>query len=125
MTTWTTDELNRISNADELRISPRGKSGALPDPVTIWVVRNGDDVFVRSYHGENGHWYRGTQTRHEGHVSVGGVDKDVSFVDVTDADTNAQVDTAYRVKYHHYGENMVGPMLAAAARATTLRLVPR
>jgi hypothetical protein len=125
MTVWTTDELSRIENADELQISPRGKGGALPAPVTVWVVRNGDDVFVRSYRGENGRWYRGTQARHEGHVSAGGVDKEVSFVDVTDSDTNAQVDGAYRAKYHRYGETMVGPMLAAAARATTLRLVPR
>jgi hypothetical protein len=124
MTTWTTDELSRIENADELQISPRRQDGALPNPVTIWVVRNGDDVFVRSYHGENGHWYRNAQTRHEGHIRAGGVDKEVSFVGVTDSDTNAQVDMAYRTKYHRYGANMVDPMLAAAARATTLRLVP-
>ena len=45
MTTWTSDELTRIGNADELQIAPKGRDGRLRDPVTIWVVRNGDDLY--------------------------------------------------------------------------------
>ncbi|GAA4725807.1 hypothetical protein Prum_011770 [Phytohabitans rumicis] len=31
-------------------------------------------------YGRAGVWFRGTQTRHEGHIRAGGVDKDVDFV---------------------------------------------
>lgn len=47
--------------------------------MTIWVVRHGDDLYVRSYRGRSGSWFRGTQVRHEGHIQAGGVDKDVMF----------------------------------------------
>ena len=125
MTAWTTDELRRIERAHELQIAPLRPDGKLREPVTIWVVRHGDDLYVRSYRGEGGGWYRGTQARHEGHIRSGGVDRDVAFIDETDAETNAAIDTAYRSKYSSYGDQYVEPMLAPAARATTLKLLPR
>ena len=51
MTTWTNDELDRIAAADELELSSVGQHGSLRMPVTIWVVRHGDDLFVRSVYG--------------------------------------------------------------------------
>src|SRR5262245_31328425 len=118
MTAWTTDELRRIERAHELQIAPLRPDGKLREPVTIWVVRHGDVLYVRSYRGEGGGWYRGTQARHEGHIRSGGVDRDVAFIDETDAETNAAIDTAYRSKYSSYGDQYVEPMLAPAARAT-------
>jgi hypothetical protein len=93
--------------------------------VTIWVVRSGDDLYVRSYRGRDGSWYRGTHARHRGHIRSGGIEKDVTFVDEADPDTNDRVDAAYRSKYERFDSQYVDPMLAPAARATTLRLVPR
>ena len=90
--------------------------------MTIWVVRDGDDLYVRSYRGAGAAWFRGTQLRHEGHVRAGGVDKDVAFSEVTDPGVNDQIDAAYRAKY---SGSYVAPMVAAGARATTLKLVPR
>jgi hypothetical protein len=34
--------------------------------VTIWVVRDDDDLYVRSADGPTSAWFRGTQVRHEG-----------------------------------------------------------
>lgn len=51
MSTWTSDELRRVGEAEELRIAPRRHDGTLRKPVTIWVVRVGDDLYVRSYRG--------------------------------------------------------------------------
>ena len=45
--------------------------------MTIWVVRHGDDLYVRSRRGRTSTWFRGVQDRHEGHISADGVDKDV------------------------------------------------
>lgn len=124
MTAWTIDELTRIGRADELEIAPMQRDGTLRAPVTIWVVRHGDDLYVRSYRGRRGSWFGATQVRHEGHIRSGGVDKDVTFVDA-DPDVGDQVDDAYRTKYRRYDARYVDPMVAPEARAATLKLVPR
>ncbi len=58
MTPWTSDELDRIGGAEELQIAPRRPDGTLRTPVTIWVVRVSDDLYVRSYRGRSGAWFR-------------------------------------------------------------------
>jgi hypothetical protein len=125
MTAWTSDELTKISAADELQIAPQRGDGTLRNPVTIWVVRRGDDLYVRSYRGADGSWYRGTQVRHEGRIRAGGVDKDVTFAAETDSAVNNQIDDAYRAKYHDYAASYVDPMVSPQARSTTIKLVPR
>ncbi|MFJ8358415.1 DUF2255 family protein [Streptomyces sp. NPDC093984] len=122
MTTWTNDELNRIEHADELEMAPLRSDGTPRKPVPIWVVRDGDDLYVRSYRGSAGSWYRAARASHAGHIRSGGVDKNVSFVEVTDTDVNDRVDAAYRTKYGRYGAGYVNPMVAS--RDTTLKLVP-
>lgn len=125
MTAWTAGELDRIGTADELHIAPLRPDGTFRNPVTIWVVRHGDDLYVRSYRGPAGAWFRGAVARHAGHIQSGGVDKDVTFVEETDPATNDQIDDAYRTKYRTYSHTYVDPMLTPDARATTLKLVPR
>jgi hypothetical protein len=125
MTTWTSDELNKIGSADELEIASVRRDGTLSKPVTIWVVRAGDDLYVRSYKGGAGAWFRAAQARHEGQIRAGGVEKDVTFVEETDPGINAEIDTEYRTKYSGYSARYVNSMVAAEARATTMKLVPR
>ena len=72
MTAWTKDELNRIGSADELLISSRRGDGTLRKPVIIWVVRVGDELYVRCVNGRQGAWFRGALTRHEGRIKAGG-----------------------------------------------------
>ena len=124
MTAWTSDELDKIAGAEELQIASIRRDGTLRNPVTIWVVRHGDDLYVRSGYGRTSSWFRGTQDRHEGHIRAGGVDRDVTFVDV-DPDINDQIDAAYRTKYHRYTARFVIPMVSPEARAATIKLVPR
>jgi len=116
MTAWTSDELNKIGAAEELRIASLRRDGTLRNPVTIWVVR-----------GRTAAWYRGTKVRHEGRIWAGGVEKDVTFADVVEADHNIhdQIDAAYRTKYRRYAATYVSPMMSAEARSATLKLVPR
>jgi hypothetical protein len=124
MPEWTSDELSKIAAADELQIATRRRDGTLRVPVTIWVVRHGDELYVRSWHGRTAAWFRGTQDRHEGHIRAGGVDKDVAFADV-DHDLDDKIDASYRTKYGRYGARFVDPMVAPEARAATIKLVPR
>ena len=91
--------------------------------MTIWVVRHGDELFVRSVYGRTSAWFRGVQDRHGGHIHAGGVDKDVAFVEVDDF--RNEIDDAYRTKYQRYGARYVDPMVVPEAQTATLKLVPQ
>ena len=123
MSTWTSDELDRIAGAEELELASVRRDGTLRKPVTIWVVRHGDDLYVRSVNGRTSSWFRGAQARHQAHIEAGGVGKDVLLVETDDM--NDKIDAAYRAKYHRYAESIVGSIVSPNARAATLKLVPR
>jgi hypothetical protein len=123
MAGWTSEELSRIDAADELQLASVRRDGTLRNPVTIWTVRHGDDLYVRPVNGRTSSWFIGAQTRHEGRVRAGGIEKDVRFVEA-DAG-NDGIDAAYRTKYRRYAPNIVGSVLTQKARAATLKLVPR
>jgi hypothetical protein len=126
VTTWTSDELTSIGEAEELRIAALRSDGTQRKPKIIWVVRVGDDLYVRSAYGLNAAWFRGTQVRHEGRIWAGGIEKEVSFVDVDrDSEIHDRIDAEYRVKYRRYPEGVIRPVVSAESRAVTLKLVPR
>lgn len=120
MTAWTNEELDRIGAAQELEVA----APTLRRPVPIWVVRDGDELYVRSWRGASGAWYRGVKERRQGHIRAGGIDKDVSFIAVDDEELNQRIDGAYRSKYSRYGSSYVEPMIRGETRTTTLRLEP-
>ena len=124
MNTWTAGELDRIGAADELQVAPLTADGTLRPYTTIWVVRVGDDLYVRSYRGRGGGWYRQALQRHRGRIRAGGVERDVTFEEPTDAD-HAAIDRAYRNKYAGYSRTYVDPMVSPDASSATLRLTPR
>jgi hypothetical protein len=119
---WSSDELARVGDAEGLTVQPLLADGRIGKPVPIWVVRAGDELYVRSFRGDDGAWYRAAKARRQGHISAGGVERDVEFAEADDA-VNDAVDAAYRDKYGRY-PGYVEPMVAPQARATTLRLVP-
>ena len=124
MTAWTNDELNKIGKTDELQIAPLRADGTLRKPVIIWVVRVGDDLYVRSANGRTSAWFRAVQTHHEGRIHAGGIEKDVTFMEETDPGINDKIDAAYRTKYRRYPQ-YVAPMLTPMVQAATIKLVPR
>lgn len=126
MPTWTTEELNTTGEAEELELATRQRDGTPRKPVTIWVVRAGDNLFIRPINGREGAWYRGVLERHEGRIETGGVARDVSLEEAgADPALNGQIDAAYRAKYHRYAKSIVDTVLTPRARAATLKLVPR
>jgi hypothetical protein len=125
MTAWTNDELNKIEKAEELQIASLRRDGTMRKRVIIWVVRVGDDLYVRSVNGRKSGWFRGVQTRHEGQIQAGGVVKDVSFVEESDPGINEQIGDAYRTKYRHYAASIVSTTVTPHARSATIKFVPR
>jgi len=124
MTGWATEELDNIEAADELEVASLRSDGTLGSPRTIWVIRLGDDLYVRSVNGRTSDWFRGTQRRHEGRIRSGGVERDVTLVEA-DPDLESRIDDAYREKYRRYAKSIVDSVLTPQARAATLKLVPR
>jgi len=118
---WNRNELEAIGAAAELSVAPRRPDGTLRPFTTIWVVRIGDDLYVRSYRGPSGRWYRVAVRVGSGRISGGGVERDVSF-EQTAAVEPARIDEAQRAKYGR--SRYVGAMLSADAAATTLPLIP-
>lgn len=125
MNIWTSDELDKIGKAEELLIASLRRDSTLRNSVTIWVVRMGDDLYVRSVNGRNSAWFRGVQARHEGHIRAGGVDKDVTFVEEPDFNINEQIDAVYATKYHRYAASIISHINGSEARSATIKLVPR
>jgi hypothetical protein len=124
MTTWTRDELNKIGTAEEIKIAPLRRDGTPRNPVAIWIVRLGDDLYVRSAYGRSSAWFRGAQLRHEGRISTDGVEKDVVFLDA-DPNLNDEIDNAYRTKYRRHGAQYINMMVSPEARSATIKLAPR
>src|SRR5256714_15195427 len=113
MTSWTNNDLGRIGAADELQLTSFKEDGTLRKPVTIWVVRVGDDLYVRAYRGRETAWFRHIQRRPEGRISAGGGTKDGKFGDVSgDEAPNNKSRAAYQSKYPRYGATSLDSMVA-------------
>jgi hypothetical protein len=122
MSGWSDSELTTIGTADEIHIAP-DRSEHTPGPaVPIWVVRVGNDLYVRSYRGPSGSWYRRARRNGSGRISVGGVDHAVRFT-AADLTVRTQVDEAYSAKYGQYS-SLVRPMISDTVAQTTLQLQP-
>jgi hypothetical protein len=124
MAAWTPQELERIAAAEELEIAPVRRSGELRRATPIWVVRAGEDVYVRAAYGANKGWHGVARTSRQARISAGSVVKDVAIEDASGTVLD-QIDAAYRSKYARRYASIVDSINDAAHRATTLRLVPQ
>jgi len=79
MTSWTSEELAKIGNAEELDIASRRPDGTLRPFVTIWVVLTGGDLYVRSVKGRSGAWFQHALAAGDGRIRAGGVERDAAF----------------------------------------------
>jgi len=111
---------DEAARADEVTISVVGRSSK---DVPIWIVRSGDELYVRSYRGPAGRWYRDVLAAGEARLGVGGRQVDVRAEPVADASRD-DIDDAYRRKYGHYRPAYIDPMTSDEVVSTTLRLVP-
>lgn len=123
MSSWIQDELQRITDADDLHIAPLREDGVTyGTPTWIWSVRVDDGIYVRPYNGKNSRWYQAALRQKFGRISAAGMTKEVLF-EPADGQLNDRVDTAYREKYQ--GSPYLEPMISARARSATIRIEPR
>jgi hypothetical protein len=124
MTTWTHEELSRIGAAEELQLASRRADGTLRTYVTMWVVRAGDDLYVRSAYGPANPWFRRAQASGTGRIRAGGIEQDVTFAEAA-PEGQAEIDSEYHAKYDRYGPTIVDAIVGTQAHAVTIRLVRR
>jgi hypothetical protein len=123
-TSWTSGELSSLGRAEELQVTTAREDGSLRPYVTIWVVRAGDQLYIRSARGPAGGWYQRALRAGAGRVRAGGLERDVTFA-VAEPGVHADIDASYHAKYDRYGPAIVGSVVGEQARAVTLRLLPR
>ncbi|MGI5502266.1 DUF2255 family protein [Lentzea sp. CA-135723] len=121
---WSAEELDRIGAAEELDLASVRADETLRPYVTMWVVRAGDDVYVRSAYGPDNPWYRRATASGMGRVRAGGVERDVTFAHAA-PDVHGEIDKAYHAKYDRYGPAIVGSVVGAKAVPVTIQLLPR
>ena len=120
---WSTEDLNLIGTAGELQIAVRRPDSSLRQPLPIWVVSAGEQIYVRSWHRRDTGWFGHALQTQQARIYVPGLEADVTIEDVGDASPHvtAAVDDAYRAKY---GNESAASMITSAATKTTLRLDP-
>ena len=123
MNTWSDSELDRIGQAEELHVASRRRDGTLSPYVTIWGVRSGDDIYIRSAYGPDNAWFRSAKTRGTGRIRAGGIERDVRFVDPPTG-LHPSIDAAYHAKYDRYGPRIVGSVVGPQAATVTLKVDP-
>jgi hypothetical protein len=122
MSAWPLDELNKISKADDLHVSPlRGDGRSYGTPTWIWSVAVRGDLYVRAYNGRRSRWYQAALLHPGGRIRAAGVVRDVVF-ESADGSAAAAIDDAYRTKYR--GSAYVDAMVGDRARSATFKIVP-
>ena len=124
--TWTDEELREVGGATELQIASRRPDGTLRPYVTIWGVRSGPEIYIRSAYGPQNGWFRRAVEAGTGRVRAGGTERDVSFERLdAGSPVHVDVDAAYHAKYDSYGPKIVGSVVGPAAAGVTLQVMPR
>ncbi|MEJ8850733.1 DUF2255 family protein [Variovorax rhizosphaerae] len=116
------NELQALSVADDLRISPFREDGATyGTPTWIWSVVLGDALYVRAYHGQASRWHHAAMQQKAGRISAAGMTRSVRF-DPVDGTVLDAIDNAYRAKYA--GSRYLESMIGARARWATVQITP-
>jgi len=113
------EALHHLADVEEIRIGFRRLDGSTRS-VPIWVVRVGDDLYVRSVRGPDGGWYRRLRANPDGEVWDGEHRHRVRAEAVTDWGTLDEVTRAYATKYGT--SPFVQPLLGGRSVQATLRL---
>lgn len=122
MGTWSTSELRKIAEADDLHVAPFREDGVTyGTPTWIWSVAAGDALYVRGYNGTKSRWYQAAIRQRAGRIIAAGLTKEVSFEPV-EGPIKDTIDEAYRSKYG--GSPYLKPMIGARARAATVKIMP-
>ena len=121
MTTWTSADLDTFGREAEITIATERPDGTSRRPLPIWVVRVGGGLYIRSYRGSGGSWFRQVNRHPYARVAVHRYELAVHLVPAGTTDRK-DIDAAYTAKYGRGGPAAI--MITPNTAATTLRLEP-
>jgi hypothetical protein len=120
MSKFDADTLRALREVQE----PRIRTGKHPkSAVVIWVVVEGGDVFVRSWLGTRGRWYKDLAAGGEATLEFAGRRLAVQAIPASDAASIERASREILRKYRH--SSHAQEMVRAETLTTTLRLEPR
>ena len=114
-------DLAAMAAAVEVDIETRSTSGETHRTI-IWIVERDGQVYVRSYRGERGRWYREAVANPDVAIHVGGRRIPARAVAATDPHSIQACSAALADKYE--GDPSTPAMLADDVLQTTFKLVP-
>ena len=124
MDRWSPELLALLHDLKEVDIETAADDGRTTHRAIIWVVVDEGEVFIRSWKGERGRWYREIRARPEAVLHAGGQSVSVHAEPAIDADSVRRVSDALRAKYGRGSPESTAGMLLPATLPTTLRLLP-
>lgn len=123
MATFTANQLSAIAAAEEVEIETRAGPASPVHRVIIWVVVEGDEVYVRSVRGQRGRWFRELMAASEGALHVAGVRHPVRAELAADDLSIERCSRALERKYAR--DPALRTMVRTEVLPTTVRLDPR
>ena len=114
------EERDLLARTEEVKIETRAASGAVHRTI-IWVVVDGDDVYIRSVNGEGARWYQEATGRPDVAFEVATTRLPARVVAVTDPGSIKRCSSALSAKYA--GVPGLTEMLRPIALPTTLRVL--
>jgi len=122
---WKPETLAALGEAMEVDVTPIDRDGTRRASRTIWSIRVGDELYVRSWKGRRAVWFQDALATGLGELAVtgGGASQLVTFDEVdAAAPVQRQISATFLTKYAGLDEtasmNEQGPL------ESTLRLVP-
>ena len=115
-----TDERDPLARAEEVEIETTSPTGVVHQTI-IWVVVDGEDVFLRSVNGDGARWYREAIARPDIALLAEGRRLAARVVAAADPESVERCSAALRTKYA--GDPSLGSMLRPHTLPTTLRVV--
>lgn len=99
------------------------RTGKHGNAAIIWVTVSDDAVFIRSWNGANGRWYKGVAAGGPATLEFAGRRLPVQAIPASDPDSVARASREYLKKYR--SSSHARDMVRDEILPTTLRLEPR
>jgi hypothetical protein len=118
------DLLWKLAESDEVDIETQRDSRSPRHRTTIWIVPTEDGVYVRSYKGKKGRWYREALANPLVAIRVGRRKVAARAEPEHNSPVVRAVNAGYRKKYGERWPDETQDMLKRSLFPTTLRLTP-
>ncbi|HJE96126.1 MAG TPA: DUF2255 family protein [Ligilactobacillus acidipiscis] len=122
---WTTEQLNRFSQADDMHVSPFYDDGkTYGTPTWIWSVVVDNNLYVRAYNGQNSRWYQSAMKQKAGKIRLAGKEFETEYSDAAgNVELDQKINAAYKEKYQN--SPYLPPMLEKGPVSATVIILPR